>query len=66
MEELARMVAIEHLPFNFGEKVGFINYRQKALNPSACRLELLLHIHFLIYIKKGKKDLVKYFKKFNG
>ena len=26
MEELARMVAIEHLPFNFGEKISFINY----------------------------------------
>ena len=24
-EELARMVAVEHLPFNFGEKVSFIN-----------------------------------------
>ena len=35
-EELARMVAVEHLSFNFGEKVGFINYYQKALNPSAC------------------------------
>ena len=28
-EELARMVAVEHLPFNFGEKVGFINYCKK-------------------------------------
>ena len=27
-EELARMVFIEHLPFNFGEKVGFLNYCQ--------------------------------------
>ena len=37
-EELAHMVAVEHLPFNFGEKVGFVNYCQKALNPSACRV----------------------------
>ena len=35
IEELARMVAVEHLTFNFGEKVGFVNYCQKALNPSA-------------------------------
>ena len=34
-EELARMVAIEHLPFNFGEKVSFVNYCQKTLNSSA-------------------------------
>ena len=33
-EELARMITIEHLPFNFGEKVGFLNYCQKILNPS--------------------------------
>ena len=25
-EELVRMVAVEHLPFNFGEKVSFISY----------------------------------------
>ena len=34
-KELARIVVIEHLPFNFGEKIGFLNYFQKALNPSA-------------------------------
>ncbi|KAK2646346.1 hypothetical protein Ddye_021541 [Dipteronia dyeriana] len=37
-EELARMVAVEHLPFSFGEKVGFIKYCHKALNPVACRV----------------------------
>ena len=25
-EELSCMVAVKHLPFNFGEKVGFVNY----------------------------------------
>ena len=29
-------------------------------------LELFSHIQFLIYIKKSKKDLVKYFKNFDG
>ena len=29
------MIAVEHLPFNFGEKVYFINYCQKALNQTA-------------------------------
>ncbi|KAK2638123.1 hypothetical protein Ddye_025918 [Dipteronia dyeriana] len=37
-EELARMVAVEHLLFSFGEKVGFIKYCHKALNPAACRV----------------------------
>ncbi|KAK2645870.1 hypothetical protein Ddye_021065 [Dipteronia dyeriana] len=37
-EELARMVVVEHLPFSFGEKVGFIKYCHKALNPAACRV----------------------------
>ena len=30
-EELARMVAVEHLLFNFGEKVSFVNYCQKNI-----------------------------------
>ncbi|KAK2644703.1 hypothetical protein Ddye_019898 [Dipteronia dyeriana] len=37
-EELVRMVAVEHLPFSFGEKVGFIKYCHKALNHAACRV----------------------------
>ena len=37
-EELARMVAVEHLSFSFGERVGFINYCRRALNPAACRV----------------------------
>ena len=28
-DELAHMVTVEHLSFNFGEKVGFINYCKK-------------------------------------
>ena len=58
------MVAVEHLPFNFGEKVSFVNYCQKILNPSAYRIPrtTLTHTLFNLY----KKNLVKYFKKFNG
>ena len=45
-EELARMVVVKHLPFNFDEKVGFVNYCQKALNPSACRVSrITLHMY---------------------
>ena len=32
------MIATEHLPFGFGEKVGFINYCQNALNPAMQRV----------------------------
>ena len=31
-EELVIMIAVEHLPFIFGENIGFINYSQQALN----------------------------------
>ena len=48
------MVAIEHLPFNFGEKVGFINYSQKALNLSVSRVPrfILTRTLFNFYKKK--------------
>ena len=36
--ELAKMISMEHLSFNFGEKVGFVNYCQNALNPCAKRI----------------------------
>ena len=38
MDELAYMAVVEHLLFNFGEKVGFLNYCQKTLNPNAYRV----------------------------
>ena len=67
MEELAHMIAVEHLPFNFGEKVGFVNYCQKKLNSSACHVLriTLTRILFNLY-KKRKKYLIKYFKIFYG
>ena len=37
-EELAKYVAVDHLSFSFGEKLGFNNYCQKALNPQAKRV----------------------------
>ncbi|KAK2656701.1 hypothetical protein Ddye_009753 [Dipteronia dyeriana] len=48
-EELARMVAVEHLPFSFCEKVGFIKYCHKALNPTACRVPRTTLTHTMIY-----------------
>ena len=61
------MVAVEHLPFNFGEKVDFINYCQKALNLSACHVPrtTLTRIFFNLY-KKSKKELIQYFKNYDG
>ena len=61
------MVAVEHLSFNFGEKVGFINYYQKALNPSACRVPrtTLTCTLFNLY-KNSKKELIQYFKNYDG
>ena len=55
------MVAVEHLPFIFDEKIGFINYCQQALNLVACRVsrttltETLQHIY-----EKEKRKLEKY------
>ena len=66
-EELAHMVVVEHLPFNFDEKVGFVNYCQKTLNSSACRVlrTTLTHTYFNLY-KKSKKELIQYFKNYDG
>ena len=61
------MVVVEHLSFSFGENVGFINYCQRALNPSACRVlratlrETLQNIYY-----KEKRKFKKYFEKYNG
>ena len=61
-EELARMVFIEHLPFNFGEKVGFLNYCQRALNPSTCLVPRIILIRTLFDLyKKKKKRFGKFF-----
>ncbi|KAK3199172.1 hypothetical protein Dsin_022587 [Dipteronia sinensis] len=66
-EELARMVAVEHLPFSFGEKVGFNNYCQRALNPAACRVPRTTLTEALENIyEKEKKMLEIFFEKYNG
>ena len=66
-EEFARMVAVGHLPFNFDEKVSFVNYCQKILNPSARRVPriTLTRTLFNLY-KKSKKELIQYFKNYDG
>ena len=61
------MVVVEHLPFSFGENVGFINYCWQALNPDVCRFSRVTLTETLekIYIKE-KRKLEKYFEKYNG
>ena len=61
------MVAIKHLPFNFGEKVGFVNYCPKSLYLSTCRVPKLTLTHIFFNLnRKSKKDLIKYFKNYDG
>ncbi|KAK3218455.1 hypothetical protein Dsin_012425 [Dipteronia sinensis] len=61
------MVAVEHLPFSFGEKVGFNNYCQRALNPAACRVHRTTLTEALENIyEKEKKMLEKFLEKYNG
>ncbi|KAK3218631.1 hypothetical protein Dsin_012601 [Dipteronia sinensis] len=66
-EQLAVMVAVEHLPFSFGEKVGFVNYCQNALNPAMQRVRrvTLTRALFSIY-KKEKHKLKSFFYQFEG
>ena len=68
-EEFAKMVCIEQLSFNFGEKVGFVNYCQKALNPASKRIPRTTnttaqYVHKLF--KKCKNDLAHYFANLNS
>jgi hypothetical protein len=66
-EELAKMVSMEHLSFSFGEKVGFVNYCQNALNPSAKRIPRnTLKREIYVQYKKGKKELRNMFYMMNG
>ena len=52
-------MVIEHLPFSFGEKVDFVNYCQRTLNPTTCRVPRIIFTHILFYLyKKRKKDLI--------
>ncbi|KAK3229565.1 hypothetical protein Dsin_001446 [Dipteronia sinensis] len=66
-EELTVIVAVEHLPFSFGEKVGFVNYCQNALNPAMQRVPrvTLTRALFSIY-KKEKHKLKSFFYQFEG
>ena len=52
------MVAVEHLYFSFGEKLGFINYCKNALNPQATRVPRITLTRTLYKLyKKEKKEL---------
>ena len=50
------MVAVEHLPFSFGEKVDFINYCQRAFNLASYYVPraILIRTVFVLYKKKEK------------
>ena len=66
-EELAKFISVEHLSFSIGEKVGFVDYCQNALNPAAKRVPrttLTRTVHKLY--KNGKKELQTLFNNCNG
>ena len=53
IEELARVVVVEHLSFSFGEKIDFVNNCQQALNHSTYHVLITTFTHtLLIFIKK--------------
>ena len=56
------MISMEHLSFNFGEKIGFVNYCQNALNPCAKRISrnTLKRTLYKLYSKE-KKELHQFF-----
>ena len=62
------MVAVEHLPFGFGEKVGFVNYCQNALNPAMQRVprSTLTRTLNTIYKREKKNKLKSFFYQFQG
>ena len=63
-EELARAVAVEHLPFNVGEKVDFVNYCQRVLNLIVCCVSrTTFTCTLIIFIKKEKRFYQIFFKK---
>ena len=66
-EELAKLVSVEHLAFNFGEKLNFVTYCQNALNPAAKRVPrtTLTRTIKKLY-KKGKAEFQNFFFNFKG
>ena len=60
--ELAKMISMKHLSFNFGEKVEFVNYCQNALNSCAKRIprNTLKRTLYKLYSKE-KNNCIKYF-----
>ena len=60
--ELAKMIYMKHLSFNFGEKVEFVNYCQNALNSCAKHIprNTLKRTLYKLFLKE-KKNCIKYF-----
>ena len=59
------MIDVQHLPFNFGEKISFVNYCQRALSLFACHVpRTTLAYTFFIFIKK-EKIFDNYFRNFD-
>lgn len=66
-EELAKCVAVDHLSFSFGEKLGFNNYCVNALNPQAKRVPRTTLTRTLKSLyRKTKKDLEILFSNFDS
>ena len=60
------VVVVKHLPFNFGGKVDFVNYYQRALNLSEFHIPITTLTRILfIFIKKETKVLI-IFRNFDG
>ena len=60
--ELAKMIAIEHLSFSFGEKLGFKKYCQNSLNPQFKNVPRTTLRRTLKNIyNQGKKELIQLF-----
>ena len=50
------MVAVEHLPFSFGEKVDFVNYCQRTLKLNACHVPRTILTRTIFHIYKKEKN----------
>ena len=66
-EGFARLVSVEHLPFNFAESFATINFLQTEVNPQATsisRSTLTRDLKKIYY--NDKKQLIEFFMNYNG